>query len=234
MATLSNKNIRHYRAHKHVTAISAWQLVWCHERCSKPDKNLDREDITSAAAEAGFHTVLVKKAAKYGDWLTTRSRVHVQHVLVTSWREAKPCIARLMQLPAGRRPRAIAVFCELPCDFIRASRWSASEEAADIPLELVSSKEQLITTVLDLGIHFNCSDVIVPAKPHKLLLSLLLESPPGKKAEASEFKHDSDTDAMPCEMEPFLTTWKVVGIDSDIVTHISTCNTTKELEQFVA
>jgi hypothetical protein len=98
------------------------QLVWCHERCHKQESETRRRAISKAAHDSGAVLICVKKATKFAAWLADGQRQPC--VLLTDWREAKPCLETAALQPPTNRPVATVVLCEQGQQFKRASAWT--------------------------------------------------------------------------------------------------------------
>jgi len=97
--------------------------VWCHERCYKQDMALQRKRLDAAARAAGAELLCLKKASKFGQWLTTRQRP--PYVLLTDWREAKPCLAGVALKAPFNQPCFTVILCEeSKAQFDRAATWA--------------------------------------------------------------------------------------------------------------
>jgi len=102
-----------------------WHLVWCHERCHKRESDALRMAVKEAAREAGGMLVCIKKANKFAMWLAETQRQR-PFVLLTDWREVKPCTEAVTQLrPQGcMGPALTVVLAEESRQFERASTWA--------------------------------------------------------------------------------------------------------------
>mmetsp|Transcript_42178 Transcript_42178/g.108691 ORF Transcript_42178/g.108691 Transcript_42178/m.108691 type:complete len:293 (-) Transcript_42178:58-936(-) len=67
-----------------------WSLVWCDERCHKPGNDQIKVTFARAVREMSGALICQRKAFKFASWVSSTSPRPL--VLVTSWREAKPCI----------------------------------------------------------------------------------------------------------------------------------------------
>lgn len=100
----------------------SWRVVWCHERCHKPDNEGRREELDEVTGTAGASLVCLKKASKYGDWLRRGQRP--AYILLTDWREVKPCLGIASQAALSNQPTFTVVLCEEQCQFHRAQAWA--------------------------------------------------------------------------------------------------------------
>lgn len=146
--------------------LPPWRVVWCHERSHKSECDERRTAITEAASKVGASLVCLKKAGKFASWLTSVS--HQPYVLLTDWREVKPCLQTLGQEGNLGRPAIIVVLAELPQHFDRASTWTKSLDASAEPVfvlrELGSANafmKKLLTQLQDLAVlpKGQCTDV---------------------------------------------------------------------------
>jgi len=108
--------------HHHMDATCPWRLVWCHERCHKQESEARRRLLSEAAREAGAHLMCHKKASTFAMWLAHTQRA--PFVLLTDWREVKPCMEAVAQQPPHNQPALTVVLAELPRQFDRASAWA--------------------------------------------------------------------------------------------------------------
>jgi hypothetical protein len=101
-----------------------WRLVWCHERVHKQEREAERKAMSAAARKAGAKLVCLKKVGNFRTWLSRKRRP--PYVLVTDWREAKPCLQAASVHPDWQRPCLMVVVAEHPRLFERASHWAAA------------------------------------------------------------------------------------------------------------
>jgi len=123
----------------------SWCLVWCHERCHKPENMELRKSINAAAKEVDAALVCMRKANKFELWLDRAE--HAPFALLTDWREAKPCIQTLSLQPPSNRPACTVLLCTMERQFERASSWAqALPPRADpvIVCRELSSPRQLL------------------------------------------------------------------------------------------
>lgn len=100
-----------------------WRIVWCQACCHKRDHAAELRALTDAATEAGASLVSLKKACNFAVWAS-----HVQRppfVLLTDWREVKPCLRAAAKQPPQNRPLFTLVVAELE-QFERVSTWARS------------------------------------------------------------------------------------------------------------
>lgn len=117
------------------TGRCPWRLVWCHERCHKHECEERRTAIGEAASDVGATLVCLKKAGKFATWLTHAPAQ--PFVLLTDWREVKPCMQAVAQCPANR-PALTVVLGELPQHFERASAWAQSLPVGADPVDVIN------------------------------------------------------------------------------------------------
>lgn len=99
-----------------------WRLVWCHERCLKSECDVRRQAVSMAAREAGALLICMKKASKFAAWLGQKQRPPL--VLLTDWREVKPCLQAASEQPPRNRPALVLVLCDVPAQYERAKAWA--------------------------------------------------------------------------------------------------------------
>jgi len=107
-------------------AMGDWSMVWCHERCHKPDLEGFREALRAAMVDAGGNLVCLKKAT--GLHRRVQNLQAMPFVLLCDWREAKPCMELLADNSYGWSHLMI-VYTEHMKQFKMASRWA--EEQCD-------------------------------------------------------------------------------------------------------
>jgi len=98
-----------------------WKLIWCHERCHKPENDTHRQAMSDAALESGGSAMCFKKAKQLGRWISNRQMPEL--VLVTDWREAQPAAAELAQSGGGEELRMMVVLCDCQSQLKKAAAW---------------------------------------------------------------------------------------------------------------
>jgi hypothetical protein len=109
-----------------------WKLVWCQERCHKPDMTLMYTVLAKAARKAGGVLVCHRKAAKYIGWRATNVE---PHILLTDWREVKPSMQGLNELTGAghsKFPVFIYVLETKTQTFHRVAAWAKSFRERDV------------------------------------------------------------------------------------------------------
>lgn len=112
-----------------------WRLVWCHERCLKQECDVRRQAVSMAAREAGALLICMKKASKFAAWLASKQRPPL--VLLTDWREAKPCLQAASEQPLQNQPAITLVLCDVPAQFERAQAWAHSGPAGSEKVRVI-------------------------------------------------------------------------------------------------
>lgn len=107
------------------TPVGWWRLIWCHERCHKGECELLRNTVNEAAAQAGARLIALKKASKFAMWLGRTRRP--PFILLTDWREAKPCMRIITQVHPEPWPAAVIVLCSLQQQVGRAAVWARDQ-----------------------------------------------------------------------------------------------------------
>eukprot|EP00931_Biecheleriopsis_adriatica_P064155 TRINITY_DN38983_c0_g1_i1.p1 TRINITY_DN38983_c0_g1~~TRINITY_DN38983_c0_g1_i1.p1 ORF type:complete len:298 (+),score=48.50 TRINITY_DN38983_c0_g1_i1:143-1036(+) len=123
-----------------------WRLVWCHELCHKPASQELRSVILHLVEKGGGRFTCHKKAARFLDWWVKNG--DIPFVLLTDWREVKPCLAGLKTTPCSAgteicslsaespapplQPIAICVVAQTPQVYHRASEWAKTESFPSI------------------------------------------------------------------------------------------------------
>jgi len=100
-------------------------LVWCNEHIHKPECEAQRIAVSSAVAQAGARLIFMKKGAQFNTWAAAAPRP--PFVLLTNWREAKPCIAAAQQHPWSY-PVFTVVICKQHVQYIRARAWLENDQ----------------------------------------------------------------------------------------------------------
>jgi len=103
---------------KRVPTPTAWRLAWCHEHCHKVCNDDRRRSLWHISRRCGASLVCLKKAARFAMWLTSASRP--RYVLLTDWREAKPCMSFI---PNHTTPTVTVVHADCDQTFRKASEW---------------------------------------------------------------------------------------------------------------
>jgi len=100
-------------------------LVWCNEHIHKPQCDAQRIAVSTAVAQAGARLLCLKKGAQFNTWAAAASRP--PFVLLTNWREAKPCIAAAQQHPWSY-PVFTVVICDQHVQYMRARAWLENDQ----------------------------------------------------------------------------------------------------------
>lgn len=130
------------------TGMDRAHIVWCCEHIHKPQCDKQRTAVCAAAAQAGARLLCLKKAAQFSTWASGGCRS--PFVLLTNWREAKPCIAAAQQYPWSR-PVYTVVICEQPVQYMRARAWLESDPLLGQHVQVVdesSCPQQLVLEML--------------------------------------------------------------------------------------
>jgi len=127
-----------------------WSLVWCSERCFKEDNAQRREVLEDLAESAGASLVSFKKASKFAIWLVNTP--HKPFILVTDWREVKPCLQVSELQPVEYQPVFTVVLCDSDQkNYERAQLWASSLPPRKDPVHVVSSLDFLQSFISTLG-----------------------------------------------------------------------------------
>lgn len=98
---------------------ASWSLVWCYERCYKSDADAFRSGLAELAESSHGTLLCFKKACGLKKWLAEAS--DTRWILVTDWREAKPCVQLWPE--CVRRPDLILVFTDGERQMKRSLGW---------------------------------------------------------------------------------------------------------------
>jgi len=99
-----------------------WRCVWCQEGCFKRDSETKRNSFEIAAKNNGAELVCLKKGSVFAKWVAGKNRS--PYVLLTNWREVKPCAWALEQQEYTNHPFLIVVLCDTSKCFGKASWWA--------------------------------------------------------------------------------------------------------------
>lgn len=97
-----------------------WQMLWCHERCHKAEMRWVSEQMHQMVAALGGLLQCFKKAQQFENWLARSPKT--DYVLLTDWREAKPCTDCLAERPC-MLPSMLIVLCGSMRQVARAKQW---------------------------------------------------------------------------------------------------------------
>lgn len=112
----------------------AFQVLWCHERCHKQDAATLRAQLQLCSSQFGAELVCEKTSLKFQAWLQSRSKESkdMGYVLVSDWRQLKPCLECLEDLPA-----AVVVLCDQPKTEEKAKLWNATRAFTTFPVYIL-------------------------------------------------------------------------------------------------
>lgn len=116
------------------------RVVWCHEHCHKSHNDVRRKELWRLCRDHGASLVCHKKAAKFETWLG--NTLQQNYILVTDWREAKPCMDIGIMKEKAMFTEMI-VYCENEQTFKKATDWASS-----LPFE--ASRVYVASSVFDL------------------------------------------------------------------------------------
>lgn len=170
-------------AQRHATRAS-WVMIWCHERCYKPERSELRAHLTDVAMSLNAGILCMKKAVKYETWMKrSNSRTHV---LITDWREAKPCLQVMQDSGQRERPETMIILCDLPKSHENAVSWAAKQDVSKCKLHVLleSPNKEHFQEIKDLL--EGCYQSMSRKRP------VLLPSAPGPLAEPDAARSSSD------------------------------------------
>uniref|UniRef100_A0A7S0FL78 Uncharacterized protein n=1 Tax=Pyrodinium bahamense TaxID=73915 RepID=A0A7S0FL78_9DINO len=129
----------------------SWRIVWCWERCHKQEAAYKREVLGEAARKAGASLVCLKKANKFAAWLAKSQRP--PYILLTDWRELKPCLSYASQEHLSNQPVFTVVLCEDPekKPFGRAAAWAERVGPRPDPVHVCKDLDFLLAFLDKLG-----------------------------------------------------------------------------------
>jgi len=146
------------QVHVDVTQRTSWKLVWCYEHCHKEECSSQRRALAAASQKHCASFVPVKKAAKLGYWIAKQCRA--PYVLVTDWRELKPCLDMFKQHDNTNHPSFTVVVCAHPRSFEKASQWA--RRISPCRLHVCKSVDSVEKIISALAQHFAGVDVELP------------------------------------------------------------------------
>jgi hypothetical protein len=128
--------------------------VCCFERFNKQSQveNHRRLAFEEASAVLGAQLTSLRKAMQFEDW--SRRPGTMPYILLTDWREAKPCMEILARRNLQTQPVFTVVICSARGQYGRASRWA-------------ESRSEDSTTPVYICQHLEC--------PHSLVYGLLAQ-----------------------------------------------------------
>lgn len=119
-----------------MSSVKNFSVMWCDERCFKPDHESQRAQLSKVTKACGGEFISCRKAGRFSSWLdTVNARPGHSYRVIASWREAKPCF--LAMTVKDLIPDVFVVLCESPVFEKRASKWATSIHA-DFPLQIVA------------------------------------------------------------------------------------------------
>merc|ERR1712012_1277016 len=104
-----------------VKSTHGWVMIWCHERCHKPDTDDFRKVLHEAIGSVGGKLVCLKKASVFERWLHRQQ--HVPYVMLCDWREAKPCM-EVCDQECSSPPRCTIVCAATEKQYTVAAKWA--------------------------------------------------------------------------------------------------------------
>jgi len=161
----------------YVEGKHAWSMIWCHERCHKPDMEEFRKALQEAIEGVGGELVCLKKASVFERWLHRMQPF--PYVMLCDWREAKPCMEVWEQLD-NTAPRFTIVCTSNMKQFKVASKWAQgvrpnhSVHVIPSTSNLEVSRDSIMRVVQSNMAHSGLSTAL-PALP-------IVDSPPGLEA----------------------------------------------------
>lgn len=123
-----------------------WRLVWCHERCHKQESVPRRQRLHQTASRGGGAVVCLKKAEKFAGWIGHGQRS--PFVLLTDWREAKPCLQALASQAPECRPVCTVILAEDPKQFDRVSAWLDSLPPSPSPVRVFKDESWALNCIV--------------------------------------------------------------------------------------
>lgn len=137
-------------------ATAWWTIAWCNERCYKSELSGQREELMAL----GACVRCFKKAAKFERWLTKPRKTCKEFMLLTNWREAKPCLIAADKLSASASTQGeswmkpciqcIVIICDSRRQFTEVSAWALRRSPDVVPAYVVEDFKQAETLLLTM------------------------------------------------------------------------------------
>lgn len=96
-----------------------WHLLWCWERCFKEEHRAFCKDLAASLALAGGHLACFRKAHLLARWAAQEP-----YVLLSDWREVKPCLSVIARHGCLDAPRMVVVVPDAAQACERAVAWA--------------------------------------------------------------------------------------------------------------
>lgn len=183
-----------------------WKLIWCHERCYKAELSDFRLSLTEAADKAGYEVICFKKVTGFKKWI---AEVAIPpSVLLTDWREAKPCVEVLDK--SQTTFKVVIVYVSDDKQLRAASKWAQAlpaqehvriirsrSDPKDFTAHVMRSVHSAAGREVMAQWHCRPASSVEPKKP-PVLRSLSLQNlfDAGESPNAKDGK-SSDTDSTP-------------------------------------
>eukprot|EP00435_Cladocopium_sp_Y103_P010583 s2319_g2.t1 len=163
---------------QHRATRASWLMIWCHERCYKPERSELRAHLTDVAMSLNAGILCMKKAVKYETWMKRSN--NRTHVLITDWREAKPCLNAMEESRPREWPETMIILCDLPKSHENAISWAAKQDVSKCKLHVLleSPNKEHFQEIKDLL--QGCYESMSKKRP------VLLPSTPGPLADQHE------------------------------------------------
>lgn len=106
-----------------------WRCVWVHERCYKEESLPTRVALSAAVGKQKGHLTCLKKAMKFERFLSNNHNRHQPYILLTDWREVKPCFESLQMYEPALHPVCTVVLCSQRKQLENATEWARTQDA---------------------------------------------------------------------------------------------------------
>lgn len=107
----------------------SWYVVWCHERVHKEEYRACRTLLHECLAPSQGQLLCLKKPIKFQEHLqrelSCARSARRPYVLITDWREAKPCMT-ILEFCADNPPELFAILCQNTKQASRARSWAGT------------------------------------------------------------------------------------------------------------
>jgi len=135
-----------------------WMVVWCYESCHKEDNRPQRHALATTLRNHGATLFCCKKAAMFGDWVA-QERTQT-YILLTDWRQLKPCSSFLKQQNSSEHPSLTVVLFADPKTCEKVYRWA--RHCFPCKLHVCTSLEPLDKFITSLAQHVPGNDAELP------------------------------------------------------------------------
>jgi hypothetical protein len=131
-----------------------WYLLWVHERCQKPESATFCAALQREVHAKGGRICFMKKAQKFAQWLHPSVPDACPYVLLTDWREVKPCFEAVSADPTLQSPVATIVLVPDGRSALRANAWCKEQREMPSHRMLVVKGSERAEDIADKAFSF--------------------------------------------------------------------------------